>query len=405
MTFKEVQLQDILDIQWGDTKTTKASYVSNGYLAYSATGPDGFLERFDYDREGIVLSAIGANCGSTFFASGKWSCIKNTIRIFPRSDDVDLKYFFYMTKARDFWPIRGSAQPFISQTDIRELYVQIPEIKVQRKIGEILFLLDEKILANNAFSKTLEDIAQTIFQSWFVDFDPVKAKMAGEKPEGMQDSTAALFPGLMEESELGPIPKGWEVRKIGSLTETLLGGTPSRKREEFWGGEIPWINSGKVNDFRITTASEYITELGLEKSATKLLPKGTTVIAITGATLGQFSRLEIDACANQSVVGIVGSTEASNEFIFFNIKNGIQRLISAQTGGAQQHINKEDVNAFSIVYPGKRLMNAFTEVVEPLFAQIGVLLNNSITLTTIRDSLLPRLISGDLQIPEEMLAS
>ena len=97
MTFREVQLQDVLDIQWGDTKTTKASYVPDGYLAYSATGPDGFLEKFDYDREGIVLSAIGANCGSTFFASGKWSCIKNTIRILPKNDDIDLKFFFYMT--------------------------------------------------------------------------------------------------------------------------------------------------------------------------------------------------------------------------------------------------------------------------------------------------------------------
>ena len=405
MTFKEVQLQDILDIQWGDTKTTKASYVSDGYLAYSATGPDGFLKKFDYDIEGIVLSAIGANCGSTFFASGKWSCIKNTIRILPKSGAIDLKYFFYMTKAPDFWPIRGSAQPFISQTDIRELYVQIPEISVQNAVGKILFELEQKISTNNALSKTLEDIAQTIFKSWFVDFDPVKAKIAGEKPAGMDTATAALFPDSMEESEVGLIPKGWEVRKIESLCETLLGGTPSRTRNEFWGGEIPWINSGKVNDLRITAASEYITELGLEKSATKLLPKGTTVLAITGATLGQFSRLEIVSCANQSVVGILGSTEASNEFIYLNIKNGIQRLISAQTGGAQQHINKEDVNAFLIVYPGKKLMNAFTDVVDGMFAEIGALSIQSIFLAEIRDSLLPRLMSGELQIPEEMLAS
>jgi type I restriction enzyme S subunit len=195
------------------------------------------------------------------------------------------------------------------------------------------------------------------------------------------------------------------VRNIGSLCETLLGGTPSRKRDDFWGGAIPWINSGKVNDFRICTPSEFITELGLEKSATKLLPKGTTVLAITGATLGQFSRLEFDTCANQSVVGILGSANASNEFVFLSIKNGIQRLISAQTGGAQQHINKEDVNAFPIVYPGKALMVAFTNSVEAMFSEIGVLLNQSNSLTEIRDALLPRLISGELQIPEEMLAS
>ena len=395
----------MLDIQWGDTKTTKASYVPNGFLAYSATGPDGFLENYAYDRDGVVLSAIGANCGSTFYATGKWSCIKNTIRIFPRNPSIDLKYFFYMTKAPDFFPLRGSAQPFISQTDIRELYVKIPELRVQKAIGKLLYELEKKIEVNAACAKTLEDIAQTIFISWFIDFDPVKAKMAGEKPEGMDAATAALFPDSMEESEFGLIPKGWEIRKIESLCETLLGGTPSRTRDEFWGGKIPWINSGKVNDFRITAASEYITELGLGKSATKLLPKGTTVLAITGATLGQFSRLEIDCCANQSVVGIVGSAEASNEFIYSNIKNGIQRLISAQTGGAQQHINKEDVNAFSIVYPGKKLIDAFTYVVGGMFAEIGVLLNQSISLAEIRDSLLPRLISGELQIPDEMLAS
>jgi type I restriction enzyme S subunit len=299
----------------------------------------------------------------------------------------------------------GSAQPNVSPRDILKIPCQVPKKQERRTIGNLLTALDSKIATNNALSKTLEDIAQTIFKSWFIDFDPVKARMAGEKPAGMDAATAALFPDSMEESELGLIPKGWEVRKIESLCETLLGGTPSRTRNEFWGGEIPWINSGKVNDFRITAASEYITELGLEKSATKLLPKGTTVLAITGATLGQFSRLEIVSCANQSVVGILGSTEASNEFIYLNIKNGIQRLISAQTGGAQQHINKEDVNAFLIVYPGKKLMNAFTDVVGGMFAEIGALSIQSIFLAEIRDSLLPRLISGELQIPEEMLAS
>jgi type I restriction enzyme S subunit len=283
--------------------------------------------------------------------------------------------------------------------------LELPKLEIQTSVASALESLQGKINNNSQISNILEDISQTIFKSWFLDFDPVKAKMVGEEPSGMDAATAALFPDTLEESELGLIPKGWEVKKIESLCKTLLGGTPSRTREEFWGGEIPWINSGKVNDFRITVASEYITELGLEKSATKLLPKGTTVLAITGATLGQFSRLEINSCANQSVVGIVGSAEASNEFIYFNIKNGIQRLISAQTGGAQQHINKEDVNAFLIVYPGQKLMDAFTDLVDGMFEEIGVLLNQSISLAEMRDSLLPRLISGELQIPEETLAS
>jgi type I restriction enzyme S subunit len=227
--------------------------------------------------------------------------------------------------------------------------------------------------------------------------------MSGVKPVGMNDATTALFPDSMEDSQLGLIPMGWDVRKIGSLCETLLGGTPSRSKTEFWGGDIPWINSGKVNDFRITTPSEYITREGLEKSATKLLPTGTTVIAITGATLGQFSRIEMPACANQSVVGIIGSSDASNEFIYSNIASGIQRLIAAQTGGAQQHINKEDVNNFAVIYPGRKLVDAFTSVVQEMFLLIGKLSNESLYLKKMRDSLLPRLISGELQIPEELL--
>jgi type I restriction enzyme S subunit len=322
-------------------------------------------------------------------------------------DSKYLMYFFQSNAGQEELKGRssGSTVVGIRQAELVNIAIPCPPIAEQRVVGDILATVDAKILQNDILSRTLESIAQAIFKSWFIDFDPVKAKMAGEKPASMDAETAALFPDSFEESDLGLIPKGWEVRKIESLCETLLGGTPSRTKEEFWGGGISWINSGKVNDFRIVSPSEYITQLGLEKSATKLLPKGTTVLAITGATLGQFSRLEFDSCANQSVVGIVGSDRASNEFIFLNIKNGIQRLISAQTGGAQQHINKDDVNEFSIIYPGIDLMIAFTDVVKVMFSEIGLLSNQSIFLAEVRDSLLPRLISGELKIPHEMLAS
>jgi type I restriction enzyme S subunit len=283
--------------------------------------------------------------------------------------------------------------------------LELPPKEVQLSIGVALQNLNRKINVNSQISKTIEELAQTIFKSWFIDFDPVRGKLAGNRPLGVGEDTASLFPNSLVDSDLGAIPKGWEARTIGSLCETRLGGTPSRARQDFWGGDIPWINSGKVNEFRITSPSEFITEGGLEKSATKLLPKGTTVLAITGATLGQFSRLEIDACANQSVVGIIGSEEASNEFIYLSIMNNINRLISVQTGGAQQHINKEDINAFSINYPGQELMRTFTDICGPLFSKIGTLALENVSLAQVRDSLLPRLISGELEVPEESLAS
>ena len=359
-----------------------------------------------------VISSVRPNRKSFFYFNDEWTnAIASTgfAVVRPKSFD-DAEFLHAVLTSENAVKIyeaicEGGAYPAFNPSRLNDIRIPWPPHAVRREIGHIVMNLQSKIAVNSGLSESLEDVAQTVFKSWFIDFDPVKAKMAGEKPAGMDASTAALFPESMEESEVGFIPKGWEIRKIERRCDTLLGGTPSRTRDEFWGGDIPWINSGKVNDFRITAASEYITELGLEKSATKLLPKGTTVLAITGATLGQFSRLEIDSCANQSVVGIVGSDEASNEFIYSNIKNGIQRLISAQTGGAQQHINKEDVNAFSIVYPGKKLMDSFTYVVGGMFAEIGVVLNQSVTLAEIRDSLVPRLISGELEIPEEMLAS
>ncbi|PJE33762.1 Type I restriction modification DNA specificity domain protein [Pseudooceanicola marinus] len=124
--WSEVTLGEVADVAWGDTKTTKKSYVDSGCVAYSAAGPDGFLPHFDYERTGIVLSAIGANCGITWFARGKWSCIKNTIRFFSRDQSISDEYLFFTTGLSDYWPKRGAAQPFISQGDAKQCKVVVP---------------------------------------------------------------------------------------------------------------------------------------------------------------------------------------------------------------------------------------------------------------------------------------
>lgn len=321
---------------------------------------------------------------------------------------ADNDYLYYaLVNARQvlMGDTHGGMFDTITRSTLDRLLVPRPTLPEQKRIAKALGSFDEKIALNQELSQKLENLVESIYKSWFIDFDPVRAKMTGEKPVGVSDETASLFPDSLADSDLGVIPAGWEVRTIQSLCETRLGGTPSRARQDYWGGDVPWINSGKVNDFRITGPSELITEKGLANSSTKLLPKGTTVLAITGATLGQFSRLEIEACANQSVVGIIGSDKASNEFIYMSVKNDIKRLISAQTGGAQQHINKEDVNSFNIIYPGPRLIQEFTELALPLFNEIGALSLQNNSLAEVRDSLLPRLISGELQVSEEMLDS
>lgn len=275
----------------------------------------------------------------------------------------------------------SGGQANISPDIVYNYAVSLPPLTVQYKISSILKSLDDKIENNRRINENLEQQAQALFKSWFVDFEPFKD-------------------GEFVESELGMIPKDWRVEILGDVCKCILGGTPSRNKEEYWNGNIAWINSGEVNEFRIVKPSECITEEGLKHSATKLLPKKTTVLAITGATLGQVSLLEIDSCANQSVIGVLESDNIPYEFIYPLINVKITELCSHMTGGAQQHINKNNVEQLNIVLPAENVMTEYKEKTKSIYSQITNCCFESRRLAELRDTLLPRLMSGELKVDE-----
>ena len=181
-----------------------------------------------------------------------------------------------------------------------------------------------------------------------------------------------------------------KIDKLGNIFKCLLGGTPNTSKPEFWDGSVNWINSGEVNNLRIYKPSKMITELGMNKSATKLLPKGTTVLAITGATLGQISLLEIDTCANQSVVGILENDSFGKEFIYPLMNYHIKDLISHQTGGAQPHINKDNIESLSIKLPSAEEYINYKNETRPLVElQSNLVLQNE-KLKNIKERLLKK---------------
>lgn len=284
----------------------------------------------------------------------------------------------------------GAGQPNVSAKQISDLEVPAPDLPTQRRIASILSAYDDLIENNTRRIAILEKMARRIYEEWFVHF---------------------RFPGheqvKMVESELGLIPEGWRASRIGSEFKTILGGTPSRSKPEYWeNGTIPWINSGKVNELRILEPSELITPLGLNKSATKLMPVGTTVLAITGATLGQVSILSTEMCANQSVVGILDTSGRYSEFVYRAVQHQIWEIIQKASGGAQQHINKEIVNDVLIVLPDDATLKAFDDKATPIGRFISNLLKKNTALRATRDLLLPKLISGELDVstlpdPEE----
>src|SRR5207253_660563 len=187
---------------------------------------------------------------------------------------VDPIFFYYFFNS----PIgRSAIESIVEQvaaagirgSDLAQLNVPRVPFETQRAIAHSLGTLDDKIELNRRMNETQEAMARAIFKSWFVDFDPVRAKAEGRDP-GLPKAITDLFPDRFEDSDLGEIPEGWRASKIANEVVTLLGGTPSRAEPSFWGGGIAWINSGKANEFRIVEPSEFITQKGLDSSATKL---------------------------------------------------------------------------------------------------------------------------------------
>uniref|UniRef100_Q47GH3 Restriction modification system DNA specificity domain n=1 Tax=Dechloromonas aromatica (strain RCB) TaxID=159087 RepID=Q47GH3_DECAR len=278
----------------------------------------------------------------------------------------------------------AASQANVSPSQVGGLEIVLPNIEQQRRIASILSTYDDLIENNTRRIAILEEMARRIYEEWFVHFRfPLHEQVK------------------MVESEFGVIPEGWKITSLGEAFNIVLGGTPSRNKSEYWDqGTIPWINSGKVNDLRITTPSEYITDLGLKKSAAKLMPAATTVIAITGATLGQVSYLCTEMSANQSVVGVFDASGKYSEYIYRLIQNRIMAIIQHASGGAQQHINKEIVNDVVLVLPPDDVLSLFNNTALPIGELINTLLHKNANLRTTRDLLLPKLVSGELDVSE-----
>ena len=290
--------------------------------------------------------------------------------VFRAKEGVDEDFIYYLVcsplvREPAIKSMVGSSGRQRVQTDVvQNLEIMVPDYEKQRRISGLLKSLDDKIAVNTEVNKNLEEQAQLLFTDRFV----------------VNNYTVA------------------QETKLGTICKCILGGTPSRAKAEYWGGTIPWINSGEINRFRIISPSELITQDGLDHSATKMLPAKTTVLAITGATLGQVSLLEIDACANQSVVGIIPNDSLPYEFIYPFIKAKINELISHQTGGAQQHINKQNVESLPVSIPTKDILDEFVALVSPMYSIIASNCFENMRLENMRDSLLPQLMSGELDV-------
>lgn len=370
------------------------------YLRITDINDDGTLNKNDLksvddvdaknyllNENDVVFARTGNSTGKAYYydkMDGELVYAGFLIKFSLDSSKINPKFMKYYVLSKDYkgWVnsmCTGSTRPNINAKMYGNMELILPPREQQDFLVNILGEIDNKIEINKRINKNLDELCHSLFKYYFIDFIP-------------------FCDDDFIDSDIGEIPKEWSITTVGNILDCKLGGTPSRSNESYWGGSIAWINSGKVNDFRIIEPSEYITEKGLKKSATKLLPAKTTVIAITGATLGQISLLEIDSCANQSVIGIIPNINYPYEFVYPLISSILIDLLKHQTGGAQQHINKNNVESFKIICPPAEIISEYKTIVSPIYSKISDNCFEIEKLQKLRDTLLPKLMSGEIDV-------
>ena len=322
-------------------------------------------------------------------------------------DPEDNDYIYYLcrsTEFRDFAIARmegTSGRQRVAWQPIAGYQFEFPSPELRRSAATVLATLDDRIDNLRQTNATLEAIAQALFKSWFVDFDPVRAKAEGREPEGMDAATAALFPSEFEDSELGPIPRGWRVGASDDLLAIVGGGTPKTSVDEYWSGDIPWfsvVDTPAAGQVFILDTAKKITDLGLQNCSAKLLPPMTTIISARG-TVGKVAMTAVPMAMNQSCYALRPKIEGGEAFIYCSTLRFVEQLQRIAHGAVFDTITRDSFKRIMTSLPPDQAIVAFGALVQPVMERIRANGLQAAYLAEIRDTLLPRLISGKLRLP------
>lgn len=343
-----------------------------------------------------VISSVRPNRKSFFFFRNQWSnpIASTGFAVVSPKDPTDAEYIYAVltsdSAVKTYEAIcEGGAYPAFNSNRLNEVRIPWPPEKVRNSVGRSLMNLEFKIEVNKALSKTLEDMGEALFKSWFVDFDPVKAKVAGDTPERMDAETAALFPDAFQESDAGVIPHGWNATTLGQICNIKQGKylAPSQMSEvQTETINVPVIGANGVLGYTNKSTFDFdVPLITCRGSNCGLLQWGFYPTWISNNAMAVFLK--------------VGAEHS--EFMKFGFnRTNFQSVI---TGSAQPQITITSLGHLPFVLPSLETIQAFSKTVKPLVRMQKELSNQNDTLRKVREALLPRLISGELQIPDEML--
>lgn len=397
MEWKEYQIQDVCRLingraysndemlEHGKYKIVRVGNLSGGNSTWFYSDLE--LPADKYCHNGDLLFAWACTFGPHIWKEDNTIFHYHIWKIVEDKDVVDRRFFYYYLKFATggfLGALNGSVMVHITKSSMEKMIIRIPKkLEDQRRIASILSSLDRKIELNHKINADLEEMAQAIFKNWFVDFEPFKD-------------------GKFVDSELGMIPEGWKVGRLDEIADVVGGSTPSKAKPEYYTQKgIAWLTPKDLSNHPAVYTSRGeidITEEGYNSTSTKLMPKGT-VLFTSRAPIGYISIAQNDICTNQGFKSLVPK-KAGTCFLYCFLKYVTPEIENKSTGSTFKEASGSLMKSLQVIMPEQKVFEDFETIVSPLFARIESLEKENSRLSTLRDTLLPRLMSGELEVPE-----
>lgn len=385
---KCLRIQDISQSKefdnWGFTEVTQNNF-----------------NKFKLLENDIIVARTGATVGVNLIIKENLNSVFNNGLIRLRASNiVNSKYLYFTLRSNEYWNHINSvafgttSQPNIQINQLLDFKVNVPDLPTQIAIAEILSSLDDKIELNNKINKELETLAQTLFKQWFIDFE-----FPNEKGEPYKSSG-----GEMVDSELGEIPNGWEVKTLDEISNITIGRTPPRQEHQWFSkdaNDYKWISirdMGNCGTY-IYSTSEYLTEEAVIKFKVPVIDINTVILSFK-LTVGRVSITTQRMLSNEAIAHLnLQGTFVFPEFLYLYLKQFNYDALGS-TSSIATAVNSKSIKSIPLISPNEEVLMKFKELVLSLFSRINNLTFENRDLINLRDTLLPKLISGELEINE-----
>lgn len=383
MMWKIAKLGEIAIIRTGKLDSNAA--VIGGKYPFFTCDPNTLsIDIWAYDTEAVLLAGNNASGNYTAkYYEGKFNAYQRTYIIESADKEIlNTRYLCYALN-QQLQLLKtmssGSTTKFLTIRMLDNLDIPLPEIEIQDQIVDILSAYDDLIENNQKQIKLLEEAAQRLYKEWFVNL---------------------RFPRYENVKTVDGVPEGWHYERLGDLTQTTSGGTPSRRKSEYYeNGSIKWIKTKELSDGFIFETEEHITEDAVKNSSAKILPEGTLIVAMYGATIGKIGITASEMACNQACCAFISFDDMmSKEYLYCWLMDNREYLISQGKGAAQPNLSQEMIKNFSVLCPDEKIMNNFTKIVAAMLENKRVLENKILMLSKARDDLLPKLMSGEAEV-------